>query len=61
MDYHEFAITGQVQIQLAAANAVLEAFLEAGQGVFRCFAFSAAVAVNKGHVYSLWVLALFVA
>ncbi|RML23558.1 hypothetical protein APX70_03282 [Pseudomonas syringae pv. maculicola] len=41
-----------MQVQFTAAHAVFEAFLEADQGVFRCFALGAAVAVDKRHVYS---------
>jgi hypothetical protein len=50
VDHHQFAVHGQVQVQFAAAYAVLEAFLKAGQGVFRCFALGAAMAVDQGHV-----------
>jgi len=33
-------------------NAVLEALFKAGKGVFRCFAFGAAMALNQSHIYS---------
>src|SRR5471030_555547 len=56
VDDHQLAVPGQVQVQLATTHAVLEAFFEAGQGVFRCFAFGAAVAVDQGHIYSLQAL-----
>ena len=49
VDHHQLAIFGQVQIQFATTNAVLEALLKAGKGVFRCFAFGAAMAINQGH------------
>ncbi|MNY27880.1 hypothetical protein D3C86_1618190 [compost metagenome] len=53
VDDHQLAIHGQVQVQFAAAHAVLETFLKAGQGVFRCFALGAAMAVDEGHGSSL--------
>src|SRR5476649_193341 len=49
VDDHQLAVHVQVQIQFAAAYTVLEALLKAGQGVFRCFAFGTAVAINQGH------------
>ncbi len=53
MNDHQLVVHGQVQVQFAAAHAVLEAFLKAGQGVFRCFALGAAMAVDEGHGSSL--------
>ena len=53
VDHHKFAIFGQVKVQFTATNAMLEALLKAGKGVFRCFAFGAAMAINQGHSYSL--------
>jgi len=53
VDYHQLAILGQMQVELTATNAMLEALLKAGKGVFRCFAFGAAVAINQGHNCSL--------
>ncbi|MNH88510.1 hypothetical protein D3C87_1359250 [compost metagenome] len=53
VDDHQLAVLGQVQIQFATAHAVLETFLKAAQGVFRCFALGAAVAVDEGHGSSL--------
>ncbi|MNT29652.1 hypothetical protein D3C72_1654050 [compost metagenome] len=49
---HQFVVSRQVQVQFAAAHAVLETLLEAGQGVFGGFALGATVAVNLGHVCS---------
>jgi len=53
VDDHQLVVHGQVQVEFAAAHAVLEAFLKAGQGVFRCFALGAAMAVDEGHGSSL--------
>ncbi|MCY1182720.1 hypothetical protein D9M73_232930 [compost metagenome] len=53
VDDHQLAVHGQVQVQFAATHAVLETFLKAGQGVFRCFALGAAMAVDEGHGSSL--------
>ncbi len=49
VDDHQFAVAGKMQIQLAAAHAVLEALLEAHQGVFWRFALGAAMAVDECH------------
>ncbi|MOA31011.1 hypothetical protein D3C78_1521450 [compost metagenome] len=42
-----------MQVQLAAGHALLEAALEAGEGVFRGLAPGAAMAVDEGHDGSL--------
>ena len=53
VNHHQLTVLGQVQVEFAAAHAVLEALLEAGEGVFGCFAFGAAMAINQGHNCSL--------
>jgi len=53
MNDHQLVVLGQVQVQFATAHAVLEALLKADQGVFRCFALGAAMAVDEGHGSSL--------
>ncbi|MNN20815.1 hypothetical protein D3C81_1341110 [compost metagenome] len=52
VDDHQLVVGRQVQVQFAVAHAMLEALLEAGQGVFGGFALGATVAVNLGHVCS---------
>ncbi|MNV83233.1 hypothetical protein D3C71_1770200 [compost metagenome] len=53
MDHHQLVVGGQVQVQLAAGHALLEAALEAGEGIFRALAPGAAMAVDEGHDGSL--------
>ena len=55
VDHHQFAVARQMQIQLAAVDAVFQAALETGQGIFRGFALGAAMAVDESHCYSLAV------
>jgi hypothetical protein len=49
VNHHQLAVARQVQVQLATMHTVLQAFLEAGQGIFRCFAFGPAMAIDQGH------------
>lgn len=54
VDHHQFAVAGQVQVQFATVDAMLQAALEAGQGVFRRFALGAAMSIDESHCGSLF-------
>jgi len=46
MDHHQLTIFGKMQVEFAAANAVGEALLETGQGVFRRLTLCVAVSID---------------